>query len=135
MFELIDVWTEGSDEEEYAAMMWKLIHSVFDNTETLDHHFLDGSAASKEKCEAIAFKDKGEVPLLVEGAVPQLIAEYRNRFPPVGHESRKRELRRGKYSAGEVHVSNVADPAQLKSNDLPSPLSLSLSPSLSPTNL
>ena len=100
MFEVIDVWTEGTDEEEYAALTWKLIGTVFSGTDPIDHKFLDGSAASKANVEGVGFGDPRDVALLEEGSVPKLIAEYRARFPPSGHESRTKELRRGTYSAG-----------------------------------
>lgn len=71
VFELVDVWSETTDETEYAALMWRLSRAVMDN-------------ADKPNA-VVTWKRGDEVQSIVESETKKLIKQFKKRPPIVAH--------------------------------------------------
>ena len=62
VFELVDVWSEGTDETEYAALMWRLSRAVMDGTDEADAF--------------VTWKRGDEIKSMVQSETKKLIKQY-----------------------------------------------------------
>ena len=62
VFELVDVWSEGTDETEYAALMWRLSRAVMNGTDEADAF--------------VTWKRGDEIESAVQSETKKLIRQY-----------------------------------------------------------
>ena len=90
MFELVDAWTESTAEEEYAALLWKLMNCVLLIDEQAFRFLLGGDLKQFEnevKQGKIRWKTGNEMRTLVEEETQIIVDEYRSRFGQQGIQS------------------------------------------------
>mmetsp|Transcript_105923 Transcript_105923/g.306404 ORF Transcript_105923/g.306404 Transcript_105923/m.306404 type:complete len:382 (-) Transcript_105923:1835-2980(-) len=71
VFELVDVWSEGTDETEYAALMWRLSRAVMNGTD--------------EEGAFVTWKRGDEIESAVQSETKKLIRQFKNRSEIVNH--------------------------------------------------